>query len=362
MLKLIAKNIVSKKSNKAEEPIETKKSDKAGKNKEGKLKMAKIYVKDLKDKDHVEGIFLVKTKNTPLAKSGKPYLAMMLGDRTGAIDGRMWDNVEPIINTFGIDDFVRVRGTVNLYQKRRQLVIGEISKVPKKDVDTSDFLPTSKYEIEVMFKNLIAIVRGMKNKYLRQLTLDTLEDPEIRPKYVRCPAARTIHHNWIGGLLEHTLSICKIMLFLGSHYEGLDLDLLLVGAVFHDIGKVWELSYDTNVSYTDAGKLVGHLVMGAELIDRKARNIKGFPEELKNICKHLVLSHHGKYEFGSPKRPKTMEALIVSYIDELDSKIAALQSFLQMESGRGEAWTGYNSVFDRHFFIPRNDETSDLEG
>ena len=277
---------------------------------------------------------------------------MMLGDRTGAIDGRMWDNVETVVNSFAIDDFVRVRGTVNLYQKRRQLVIGEIAKVSRKEVDASDFLPSSKFDTEIMMKNLLAIVRGMKNKHLRQLTLDTLEDPEIQPKYMRCPAARTIHHNWVGGLLEHTLSICKVMLFLGTHYEGLDLDLLLVGAVFHDIGKVWELSYETNVSYTDAGKLVGHLVMGAELIDRKTRAIKGFPEDLRIVCKHLVLSHHGKYEYGSPKLPQTMEAMIVSYVDELDSKIAALQAFLAHESGRGESWTGYNSVFDRHFFMP----------
>lgn len=314
--------------------------------------MSRVYVKDLKDKDQVDCVFLVKTKNTPLAKSGKPYLAMMLGDRTGAIDGRMWDNVDNVAHTFQIDDFIRVRGTVNLYQKRRQLIIGEINRVSKSEVNTSDFLPTSKQDVDMMFKTLLAIIRGMKNKYLRQLVLDTLEDPEIQPKYLRCPAARTIHHNWVGGLLEHTLSICKIMLFLASHYEGLDLDLLLVGAIFHDIGKIWELSYESNVTYTDVGKLVGHLVLGSELIERKAQNIKGFPQELKNICKHLVLSHHGKYEYGSPKRPKVLEALIVSYIDELDSKIAALQSFLATESGRGEAWTGYNSVFDRHFFIP----------
>jgi 3'-5' exoribonuclease len=323
--------------------------------------MSRVYVKDLKDKDHVEGIFLVKTKNTPLAKSGKPYLAMMLGDKTGAIDGRMWDNVENVMHSFEIDDFVRVRGTVNLYQKRRQLVIGEIAKVSRKEVDSSDFLPTSKMDPAVMIKNLLAIVRGMKNKYLRQLALDTLEDPEIQPLYMRCPAARTIHHNWVGGLLEHTLSICKVMLFLASHYENLDLDLLIIGAIFHDIGKVWELHYETNIGYTDVGKLVGHLVMGSELIDRKARAIKGFPDELRIICKHIVLSHHGKYEFGSPKLPQVMEALVVSYIDELDSKIAALQAFLHVESSRGESWTGYNSVFDRHFFMTHSTGSNEEE-
>ncbi len=316
--------------------------------------MAKVFIKDLKEKDHVEAVFLVKTKNTPMSKNGKPYLALTLGDRSGAIDGRMWDNIDDIINTFQLDDYVRVRGTVNVYQKRKQLVIGEISRIPKKDVNAADFLPASRFDSEVMFKNLLAIVKGMKNKHLRQLILDTLEDPEIKPKYLRCPAARTIHHAWISGLLEHTLSICKIMLFLATHYEGLDLDLLLVGAVFHDIGKIWELDFEGSVSYTDAGKLVGHLVMGSELIEKKATQIKGFPDELKNICKHLVLSHHGKYEYGSPKLPQLLEAVIVGYIDDLDSKIAALQTFLASEKSRGESWTGFNSVFERYFFIPNS--------
>jgi 3'-5' exoribonuclease len=238
------------------------------------------------------------------------------------------------------------------------LVIGEISKIPKSEIDAVDFLPASKYDIGIMFKNLKVIVNGMKNKHLKQLVLSTLDDPEIQVKYLKCPAARTIHHNWVGGLLEHTLSICKMMLFISTHYEGLDLDLLLVGAIFHDIGKIWELSYETNISYTDVGKLVGHLVLGSELIEKKANGIKGFPDELKNICKHIVLSHHGKYEYGSPKRPKILEAFIVSYIDDLDSKISALQGFLQTEKTRleGGSWTGHNSVFDRYFFIPKGHE------
>ena len=316
----------------------------------------KIFVKELKDRDAVDSIFLVRTKSTPISKNGKPYLALMLGDKTGAIEGRMWDNIENIVNTFQIDDFVRVRGTINVYQKRKQLIVTEICKVPRKEVNSSDFLPSSKYEVDVMFKTLMAIVKGIKNKHIRELVLSTLEDPEIQPKYMKCPAARTIHHNWVGGLLEHTLSICKIMMFLSSHYEGLDLDLLLFGAIFHDIGKIWELSYETNVSYTDVGKLVGHLVLGSELVEKKASMIKNFPDELKNICKHIILSHHGRYEFGSPKRPKIMEAYIVSYIDDLDSKVAALQAFLNVEKTRGESWTQNNSVFDRYFFIPQKTE------
>ncbi len=326
--------------------------------------MSKTYIKDMKDKDHVEDVFLVKNKTTPLAKNGKAYLAMSLGDKTGSVEARMWDGIESVITRFQRDDFIKVKGVVNLYQKRLQLVVTEIAKVSKKDIKPEDFLPSTKHDVEAMFKHLIMIVKGLNNKYVRQLILNTLEDPVIKPKYMRCPAARTIHHGWIGGLLEHTLSICKLMVFLASHYEGIDLNLLIFGAIFHDIGKIWELDFEMGTNYTDAGKLIGHLVMGSELVEAQTQKIKGFPEELKIICKHIILSHHGKYEYGSPKRPKLLEAYIVSSIDELDSKITALQSFLQNEKAlaTGNQWTGYSAIFDRYFFMPRtNQEVLDGE-
>lgn len=319
--------------------------------------MSKIFVKDIKEKDQIDSTFLVKNKSTPIGKSGKPYLVIGLGDRTGTLDARVWDNAEAMAQGFDVEDFVRVRGTVNLYQKRLQLIVHGIEKVSKKDVNSADYLPSSQYDAEVMYKTLLAIAKGMKNKYLRQLVLDTLEDPEIRPKYLRCPAARSIHHAWIGGLLEHTLSICQVMLFMASHYKHLDLDLLIVGAVFHDIGKIWEFNFESNVSYTDAGKLIGHLVMGVELVEKRASKIPGFPEDMKIICKHLVVSHHGKVEYGSPKLPSTPEALVVAMIDELDSKISALQTFMENERTKGEPWSGYSSVFDRYFFLGPKNET-----
>jgi 3'-5' exoribonuclease len=319
--------------------------------------MSKIFVQDLKDKEAVDEIFLVRAKNTPVGKTGKPYLAVILADKSGTIDGRAWDNIDSISANFQIDDFVKVKGNVNLYQNRRQLIINQITKVSKTEISPADFLKATTRDTDAMFKTLIAIVKGMKNKYLRELCLSTLEDPEIQPKFMRCPAARTIHHAWIGGLLEHTLSICNIMLFVSTHYEGVNLDLLLVGAIFHDIGKIWELSYDNSISYTNVGKLVGHLVMGSELIENKARNIKGFPEELKILCKHLVLSHHGKLEYGSPKLPMTLEALIVSYIDDFDSKVTALQTFLSQHSVKEDSWTGRNQIFDRYFFKPAEVES-----
>ncbi len=317
--------------------------------------MIKIFVKDIKDKDLVESVFLVRQKASPLAKNGKPYLALMLADKTGSLDGRMWDNVEGVLPTFQQDDFVRVKGVANLYQKRLQLVISQIEKITKKDVKIEDFLLSSQFDAEVMFKNLMMIVAGIKNKYIKQLITETLEDPEIKPRYMKCPAARSIHHAWVGGLLEHTLSICKIMLFMGTHYENVDVSLLIFGAIFHDIGKLWELDFDTNTSYTNAGKLIGHLVMGAELVERKTKTIKNFPDDLKIVCKHIVLSHHGKLEYGSPKLPQTLEAYIVSSIDELDSKITALQTFMAGEKAKSASasWSGYSSVFDRYFYLDR---------
>jgi 3'-5' exoribonuclease len=316
--------------------------------------MTKVFVEELKDKDAVDAVFLVRSKNTPVGKTGKSYLAVVLADKTGHIDGRAWDNIDVISTHFQVDDFVRVKGSVNVYQNRRQVIINQIAKVPRGEILPSDFLKVSTQDSDVMLKTLLAIVNGMKNKYLKSLCLETLEDPEIQAKYIKCPAARTIHHAWIGGLLEHTLSICKIMLFLSTHYEGVDLDMLIVGAIFHDIGKIWELSFDNNISYTNVGKLVGHLVMGSELIEKKASGIKGFPDDLKILCKHLVLSHHGKLEYGSPKLPMTLEALIVSFIDDFDSKVNALQTFLKQDSAssKGESWTGHNQIFERYFFKP----------
>lgn len=315
--------------------------------------MSKIFVKDIQDKQSVESVFWVKQKASPLAKNGKPYLALSLADKTGAVDARMWDGVEEVSLRFQQDDFVKVKGVANLYQKRIQIIVSDIQKISKKDVQPEDFLATSKYDSDIMFKNLMMIVSGLKNKYVRQLLLDTLEDPEIKPRYLKAPAARSIHHAWVGGLLEHTLSICKVMLFVASHYEGVDLNLLIFGAIYHDIGKIWELEMEASTNYTLAGKLVGHLIMGSELVEKKAAAIKGFPEELKTVCKHIVLSHHGKLEYGSPKLPQTLEAYIVSSIDELDSKISSLQNFMQSEKIKNpsSSWSGYNSVFDRYFYL-----------
>ena len=214
-----------------------------------------------------------------------------------------------------------------------------------------DFIPKTSRNSEDMLVELLQLVRTMKNDHLRQLVLDTLEDPEIRPLVLKAPAAKSIHHAWLGGLLEHILSICKIMDFMGSHYPFLNRDLLLFGAIFHDIGKLWELSFDNGIGYTDRGRLVGHMQIACELVDKKSSRILGFTQELRDICKHIILSHHGKLEYGSPKRPKFLEAMVIAMVDDFDSKVSTLKTLIENERGSGEKWSRYSDLFDRYFLL-----------
>lgn len=312
----------------------------------------KIFVSDLQEKQTVQTVFLVKEKSRQMGKNGKAYVAFKLGDKTGDIEGRIWDNVEELAEKFDVDDFVSVKGFVQAFQGRNQLVVSQIESVMTSDISLADYLPASERDPKEMFQELTQILEQIKNPYIKQLVFNTLNDPNIQPLVLACPAAKTIHHAYIGGLLEHTLSICHVMKFMASHYKSLDLDLLLFGAVFHDIGKIWELSFDTSLGYTDVGRLVGHIPLGSELVEKKSSEIPNFPYDLKNKCKHIILSHHGRLEFGSPKRPKFLEALVVSQIDEIDSRINQLEQFLKLEKKQGDnKWSRYHKDFDRYFYL-----------
>ncbi len=313
--------------------------------------MERQNVQSLKDKDNVDSLFLVKEKHVAVGKNGRPFMGLQLGDSTGTIDARLWDRVDELAREFEVGDVLKVKGQVQLFQNRRQLIVHRLERVDSATVNFEDFIPKASKNAEDMMVELLQMVRTMKNDHLRQLVLDTLEDPEIRPKMLKAPAAKTIHHAWLGGLLEHVLSICKIMDFMGTHYPFLNRDLLLFGAIFHDIGKLWELSYDNGISYTDRGRLIGHMQIACELVDKKASRILGFSEELRDICKHIILSHHGKLEYGSPKRPKFLEAMVVAMIDDLDSKVSTLKTLIDAERGSGEKWSRYNELFDRYFLL-----------
>lgn len=310
-----------------------------------------MSVRALKDKDAVEMKMLVKEKNIGVGKNGRSFMTLLLGDQTGSIDGRLWDRVEESAKEFEIGDVLLVKGQVQIFQNRKQLVIHRLERQDPSTYHLEQFMVVSKLNVDDLYVELLTIAKSMKNDQLRQLVVDTIEDPEIKPKLLRSPAAKSIHHAWHGGLLEHIVSICKIMNFMALHYSFLSRDLLLFGAIFHDIGKVWELSTEAGFLYTDRGRLIGHMELACELVDKKSSKILGFNPELRDICKHIILSHHGKLEYGSPKRPKFIEAMVVAMVDDFDSKVNTVMSFVELERESGEKWSRYSEMFERYFLV-----------
>ena len=311
----------------------------------------RTLVSELKDRDQVQQFFLVKEKHLSLGKNGRPFLSLSLGDKTGSLDAKMWDNVEDSAREFEVGDLVHIKGQIQLFQNRKQLIVHKIEKTPDAPTDLTEFIPTSKVDGQALYMELLQIVKSMKNSQLKQLVTDTLEDPDIKPLFLKAPAAKSIHHAWLGGLIEHVLSMTKLLLFMADHYKFLNRDLLIFGAIFHDLGKIWELSFESGINYTDRGRLIGHMEMACELIDRKTQRIMGFNQDLRDICKHMVLSHHGKLEYGSPKRPKFMEAMMVAMVDDLDSKVSTVQSWVENERVSSEKWSRYNDLFERYFLL-----------
>lgn len=315
----------------------------------------KSFVRDMKDKDQVSSIFLVREKTALVGKNGKPYLSLSLGDSSGAVDARIWDNVEQQSELFQNGDVVRVKGVVQLFQGRRQFIVHRIEKAMAGEYQMQELMTSSQRNPEEMMAELITVAELIEDVQIRQLTLDVLNDTDVRSRMLQAPAAKSIHHAYAGGLLEHILSICGLMRFLFSHYRAqgveLKLDYLLFGAIFHDIGKVWELEVSGGISYSDRGRLLGHMALANELIDRKAARILGFSEEKKDLLKHIVLSHHGRLEYGSPKTPMFLEAFMVAAIDDFDSKMNSIDMFLRAERSTGEKWSRYSQLFERHFLL-----------
>lgn len=318
-------------------------------------KSAKVFARSLEDKQVFSSYFLAKDKALLTGKNGKAYISLSLADSSGAIDARVWDNVDMVADIFQAGDIVRVKGQVQIFQGRKQAIVHKLEKATPDEYEMSDFVSAARRAPEEMLAELIQLAESMQDRNIRQLTLDTLNDPEIRPKLLVAPAAKSIHHAYVGGLLEHVLSICGIMKFMAEHYARqdaqLNLDYLLFGAIFHDIGKVWELEVGNGITYSDKGRLIGHMVMAVELVEKKASRILGFPEELKDRLKHIILSHHGRLEYGSPKTPMFLEAFIVAAVDDLDSKINTIHSFITAERETGESWSKFNTLFERYFLL-----------
>ena len=308
------------------------------------------FIADLADGQAVSSLFLVREKEVRTsARTGKSWLELNLADRSGTIAAKMWDNFEAIAKTFECDDVVRIRGRVKLYNGSKELTLEQIVPCEEKDYELGDFLPHTKYDVEKMWAELRAAIAGMKNPWLQKLLASVVDDPQIAARMKRAPAAMTMHHAYIGGLLEHVVSLMALAKAVSAHYPELDADLLLAGVVLHDVGKTEELRYQRGIDYSDAGRLLGHITIGSGMVREKCRAIPGFPAPLEVLVQHLILSHHGSYEFGSPSLPQLPEAIALHFIDDVDSKMAGMRKTLENASASASAstWTDRNPSLRR---------------
>ncbi|MBU5638191.1 HD domain-containing protein [Geomonas sp. Red69] len=310
----------------------------------------KKTVAEIKDRDIVEAVFLVKEKIVAMAKNGKPYLTLKLMDKTGEVDAKIWDNADQVGSLFDRNDFLAVKGKASVYLGKMQLIISELKRVPEETVQLADFLPETDSDIKAMVAELHALVGSLTDPDLARLLRSFFEDPELMAQYRTAPAAKGMHHVYLGGLLEHSLAVAKLVDAMVPLYQGLNRDLLIAGALLHDIGKVREMTYLRCFDYSDEGKLIGHITIGVEMLQERIALLPGFPVELAMLLKHMILSHHGQYEYGSPKRPKTLEATILNYLDDLDSKINGIRTHIRKEPDNPSRWTSYHRLYDRYFF------------
>jgi 3'-5' exoribonuclease len=314
--------------------------------------LKKVFVDMLSSGQVIDEIFLVRQKQLAHKKDGNPYLILTLTDRTGSIKAVAWDNVQNINGNFGVGDYVRVNGTASEYRDTLQVTVKHLERCEGDAVATEDFIPRSDRDPGYMMDRLIDACSVIENTYLSKLLDAFFEDELFVESFKKAPAAKNMHHAYLGGLLEHTLSIVLLIQQIAGHYEGIDNDLLITGAVLHDIGKTHEFCYESHIDYSDAGRLLSHIVIGLEMLEKKIATIKDFPDELALLLKHMIVSHHGSRDFGSPEPPKTLEAVMLNYLDELDSKVNGIRSFMASEDP-DSAWTSYHRVLERFFYKGR---------
>jgi len=290
--------------------------------------------------------FVVVSKQAKPKKSGDLYLALTLADRTGHMEAKMWDNVADHINCFEQDDFIKVRGLVNKFNGRFQITLHKVRSLQESEVEFDDYLPRTTKDVAALWRTLGEFVSGMSNPHLKALLRAFIDDPQIEQAYKNAPAAKTLHHAFIGGLLEHVVSLFQLCDLACRNYpEMIDRDLLLAGAFLHDIGKIHELTFTRSFTYSTRGQLLGHMIIELEMLKDKLAQLPGFPEEYKTLIEHMIISHHGKYEFGSPKMPMFPEALMLHYLDDLDSKMESMRAHFEREPG--SEWTTYNASLER---------------
>ena len=307
------------------------------------------FVSELKPDQNINAPFLVQAKEVRQKKTGDPYLSLTLADKTGELDSKMWDNAAEVLNTFERDDFVKVKGLVQIFQNRLQLTIHKLQRIPDSEVIFADYFPASRRDPAEMETELRERIARMANPHLKALVEAIFGDDLIMTAFRLAPAAKTIHHAFLSGLMEHVLSMASLAEFAAAHYKHLEIDgdLVMTGVLLHDIGKIHELVYSRGIGYSDEGQLIGHIVMGVKLVEEKARAIGGFPPKLLTLVEHLILSHHGTLEYGSPKVPVFPEAMLLHQLDNLDSKMDAMRSAIDRDQRIDGAWTAYNAALDR---------------
>lgn len=303
------------------------------------------FIADLREGDHISGIYLCKNKQNLKTKAGKSYYSMLLQDKTGTLDAKVWD-LNNGIEHFESMDFIKVDGLITSFQGALQVNVRRVRRIQEQEYDIRDYLPTSQFDIEEMMKELVEIIQTIKNPYLKTL-LDSffVKDKEFIKSFKVHSAAKSVHHGFVGGLLEHTLSVTKLCDFYCKRYPILNRDLLLTAAMCHDIGKTTELSLFPENDYTDEGQLIGHIVKGTEMIHDRIRDIPNFPQVLANELKHCILAHHGELEYGSPKKPALVEALALNLADNTDAKMETMTEFFAGAMD-GSEWLGYNRLFE----------------
>lgn len=303
------------------------------------------YIKDYKEGDRVFDIYLCKHKQSAVTKNGKPYDNVILQDKTGTVDAKIWDPNNAGIEDFDTLDYIEVYGEVTNFQGANQVNVKRIRKCREGEYNPADYLPVSKYPIEDMMKELLALTDSIGNFYLKKLLRAFfVEDEEFVKAFKQSSAAKTVHHGFVGGLLQHTLAVARLCDYFSSQYAVLNRDLLLTAAICHDIGKTKELSLFPQNDYTDDGQFLGHIVIGSEMIGEKIRMIEGFPALLAGELKHCILAHHGEYEFGSPKKPAIVEAVALTFADNTDAKMETFTELLENNTDAG--WLGYNRLFE----------------
>ena len=289
------------------------------------------YIESLQDGMHVSGVYLCKTKTIALTKNGKEYGSLTLQDKTGQLEAKIWDLNSPAIRDFEAMDYVQVDGSVTVFNNANQL----------------DYFPVSEKDIDGMKASMLELIRSVNDPYLQKLLASFFEDPVFVKRFSRHSAARSVHHGFIGGLLEHSLSVATICDDISRHYTFVNRDLLVTGAILHDIGKLSELSAFPYNEYTDEGQLLGHIMIGAQIVSERIRKIEGFPRKLSAELIHMILSHHGELEYGSPKKPAIVEAMILSFVDNMDAKVETMyEAFKSKAPQNADGWLGFNKLLD----------------